>query len=148
MKALLNAIETTLKAASVLAYVNSQITCAVNGLFPEGWTNNGVVLSPGKRTPQNYPAGMANHTELMVIVYCYSEFFGERIGLMGDGHFKGILDMERDVLDVLTPRGNADFCAFDGLVSACFWQGTVYPEFNRRTFDGWNECRIALAYRN
>ena len=148
MKALLNAIETALKADSTFSYLNNQITSAVNGLFPEGWTNNGVVISPGRREPQQYPASLPNHTEMLVIVYCYSEFFGERIGLMGDDHFKGVLDMEQDILGFLTPDGNADFHAFDGLVSSCFWQGTAYPEFNRRTFDGWNECRISLAYRN
>ena len=148
IKTLLNAIEATLLADPRLAYLNQQIISAVNGLFPAGWVNNAVVLSPVRQTPLQYPADVTNHLEMQITVYCYSEYFGERIGLMGEENYKGVLDVEQDIRDVLTPGSNADFDAFDGLVSACFWKETVYPDFDRRTFQAWNEALVTFTYRN
>lgn len=141
--ALISAMKTFLLAnAGVKALAGTRVCMAVAGQVPQGWLNNhALAISPDQTIPVMYPASWPNHTVCNVTIYAYVERFGEEVGLID------LLKLEDAVLDALVPDGNADFESFSGLVSACKWMGTMYPEAHLRNFEGLNEARIRFEYR-
>ena len=146
---ILAGMRTVLQAdATLMALVTNRIAIAVNGLIPAEWlTKHAICLAPERVNVLTYPAGMTNHRSIIVTVYCYTEHFGEEVGLMGNPSFAGLLALEQAVLNVLFPNNYTEVNDLSGQVCAGFWQGTIYPEAHLRNFEGLNEARIMIEYR-
>lgn len=144
------AMRTALRADTYFSSLSTvpTIVCGHSGTFDEeNLPKPAVVLAPeSERNP--YPPVTRNAQKLVrVTVHAYTQFFGAEIGMLGDSHALGVMELV-DALETFFDDNTlaAYLSEYAGWIARAHVLDKIYPDPLNMNYVDLNEARLTVEY--